>query len=204
MTKAERCKSVFEYDSALWAKGLDFAGIDEAGRGPLCGNVVAACAVMPKGFMLPNILDSKQLSEKQREAAYSDIVRHAVFWGVGQATVEEIDILNILEATKLAMRRAAKGAPVNLFLIDAVKTVGLMGEERPIISGDAISYSIAAASILAKVTRDRELVALDALYPQYGFSRHKGYGTAQHIAAIREFGPCPEHRMSFLGRILQP
>ena len=131
------------------------------------------------------------------------IRKHAFFVGVGRVEAEEIDSINILEATKLAMRRAANGAPADVFLIDAVTRVGLPGEERAIIGGDAASYSIAAASIIAKVTRDREMAELDALYPQYGFKKHKGYGTAEHIKAIREFGPSPIHRRSFLGRILK-
>lgn len=203
MPKADRCAKVYAHDSALWAAGLVFAGIDEAGRGPLAGPVYAACVVMPRRPVLPNILDSKQLSEKQRESAYEDITRHAAYWGIGKADPREIDSINILEATKLAMRRAAAGAPVDVFLIDAVKDVGLAGEERAIISGDALSYSIAAASILAKVSRDREMLDMDALYPEYGFARHKGYGTALHIKAIRDYGACPIHRMSFLSRILQ-
>lgn len=122
---------------------------------------------------------------------------------MGEATPEEIVALNILEATKLAMRRAAELIPAEIFLIDAVKNVGLKGEERPLIHGDAVSYSIAAASIIAKVTRDRQMQALDEAYPQYGFLKHKGYGTAQHIAALKELGPCPAHRRSFIGNFVK-
>jgi ribonuclease HII len=122
--------------------------------------------------------------------------------GVGQATPEEIDRYNILEATKIAMRRAAQGAPADVYLIDALSGLGLPGEERGIIHGDALSYSIAAASIVAKVTRDRQMSELDALYPGYGFTQHKGYGTAAHIAALQKMGPCPAHRRSFIGHFV--
>jgi ribonuclease HII len=202
MSKADRCFDLYKHDLALWESGLVFAGIDEAGRGPLAGCVMAGCVVMPREPRLPDILDSKQLTPKQREAAYDQIVQKAVFWGLGSADQNEIDTMNILEATRLAMRRAAQQARVDLFLVDAVKHVGLAGEERALVSGDAISYSIAAASILAKVTRDRLMMELDKQYPQYGFARHKGYGTREHIQAIRTYGPCPAHRMSFLTRLL--
>ena len=175
------------------------AGIDEAGRGPLCGNVTVGCVVMPPEPLLPDVDDSKKLSPKMREQLYREITRTALYWGVGEASPEEIDRLNILEATRLAMRRAAEGIPAELFLIDAVRNVGLKGEEKPIIHGDALSYSIAAASILAKVTRDKEMEELDRLYPGYGFAQHKGYGTAAHIAALKALGPCPAHRRSFIG-----
>ncbi len=125
-------------------------------------------------------------------------MQHALFVGVGEATPEEIDEINILEATKLAMRRAAAQVPADVFLIDAVTGLGLPGREVPIIKGDATSYCIAAASIVAKVTRDRQLIALDEIYPGYGFARNKGYGTAEHIAALEEMGPCPVHRRSFI------
>ena len=123
---------------------------------------------------------------------------NAVYVGIGEATPEEIDRINILEATKQAMRRAAEHAPADVFLIDAVTNLGLHGTEVPIIKGDATSYSIAAASIVAKVTRDRQMIELDKQYPAYGFARNKGYGTAEHIAALKELGPCPEHRRSFI------
>lgn len=202
MTKAERCLRVYAHDTALWEQGFVFAGIDEAGRGPLAGCVMAGCVVMPREPFLDNILDSKQLTQKQRDKAFDLICAHAVFHQLGRAEVSEIDEHNILQATKLAMRRAADGAPAGLFLIDAVERIGLNGCELPIIGGDASSYAIAAASILAKVARDREMLELDSLYPEYGFARHKGYGTAEHIAAIRQHGPCPAHRKSFLTRIL--
>lgn len=201
-SKQELCARVYAHDAALWDSGLVFAGMDEAGRGPLAGCVMAACVVMPREPMIYPVYDSKKLTQKQRESAYEQIMEQAVFVGLGRAEVSEIDEINILQATKLAMRRSAQGAPVDLFLIDAVTGIGLPGEEKAVIGGDAASYSIAAASIIAKVSRDREMEELDALYPQYGFQKHKGYGTAEHIRAIREFGPCPAHRKSFLGKIL--
>ncbi len=174
------------------------AGIDEVGRGPLAGNVVTACVVMPKDPVLPWIDDSKKLSESRREKVYQEILDIALYVGIGEATPEEIDRINILEATKKAMRDAASQVPADIFLIDAVTGLGLNGREVPIIKGDANSYAIAAASIVAKVTRDRQLIELDKLYPEYGFARNKGYGTAEHIAALKEIGPCPAHRRSFI------
>ena len=174
------------------------AGIDEVGRGPLAGNVVTACVVMPKAPVLPWIDDSKKLSESRREKVYQEILDIALYVGIGEATPEEIDRINILEATKKAMRDAASQVPADIFLIDAVTGLGLNGREVPIIKGDANSYAIAAASIVAKVTRDRQLIELDKLYPEYGFARNKGYGTAEHIAALKEIGPCPAHRRSFI------
>lgn len=204
MTKKreERLQILTQTDLPLWAAGTVFAGMDEAGRGPLAGNVVAACVVMPKAPLLPWVDDSKKLSPARREQVYAEIMETALYVGIGQATPEEIDRLNILEATKAAMRRAAENVPASIFLIDALSGLGLKGEERGIIHGDALCYSIAAASIVAKVTRDRQLLALDAEYPGYGFAQHKGYGTPQHIAALRALGPCPAHRRSFIGHFL--
>lgn len=174
------------------------AGMDEVGRGPLAGNVVTACVVMPMEPVLPWIDDSKKLSEKRREKVYDEIMQHALYVGLGQATPEEIDRINILQATKKAMQEAASQVPADIFLIDAVTNLGLRGKEISIIKGDATSYAIAAASIVAKVTRDRQLIELDKLYPGYGFARNKGYGTAEHIAALKQIGPCPAHRRSFI------
>ena len=178
------------------------AGIDEVGRGPLAGNVVTACVVMPKEPVLPWIDDSKKLSEARREKVFQEIMDIALYVGIGQATPEEIYEINILEATKKAMREAAAQVPADVFLIDAVTGLGLHGQEVPIIKGDATSYAIAAASIVAKVERDRYMVEMDALYPEYGFARNKGYGTAEHIAALKKYGPCPIHRRSFIQGIL--
>ena len=196
--RLERLKTLCTTDDPLWESGVVFAGMDEAGRGPLAGNVVAACVIMPPEPLIEWVDDSKKLSEKRREAVYEEIVKIARFVGVGQASPEEIDQLNILNATKLAMQRAAAGAGAQVYLIDAVKGLGLDGEERPIIHGDALSYSIAAASIIAKVTRDRQMLEADRLYPQYGFVRNKAYGTKEHIEALWQYGPCPLHRRSFI------
>lgn len=174
------------------------AGIDEVGRGPLAGNVVTACVVMPKEPLLPWIDDSKKLSEVRREKVFQEILDVALYVGIGQSTPEEIDQINILEATKKAMREAAAQVPADVFLIDAVTGLGLNGQEIPIIKGDATSYAIAAASIVAKVTRDRQMIELDKEYPAYGFARNKGYGTPEHIAALKNLGPCPVHRRSFI------
>ena len=191
------------FDAQYAADGLIVAGMDEAGRGPLVGPVVAACAVMKPDSALLWVDDSKKLSEKRRELLYDEIRADALQWAVGMASAEEIDRLNILNATKLAMRRAAEQISADIWLIDAVKGLGLPGREVPIIKGDASSYAIAAASILAKVTRDRLLRDLDERYPGYGFLRNKGYGTAEHIVALRELGPCPEHRRSFIGHFVK-
>ena len=202
-TAAERLTEITEIDRGLWAQGVVFAGVDEAGRGPLAGPVSAGCCIMPAEPLIPGIDDSKKLSGKQRAALYEQILETAVYARVGYASAREIDELNILGATRLAMSRAAADAPCGLFLLDAMEHVPLPGEQRAIIHGDALCYSIAAASILAKVTRDRLMRELDAQYPQYGFARHKGYGTAQHIAALREYGPCPAHRRSFIGHFVE-
>lgn len=200
MTKKreERLHILTQTDLPLWQEGIAFAGMDEAGRGPLAGNVVAACVIMPSSPLLEWVDDSKKLSEGRREKVFDEILQTALFVGVGEASPTEIDTINILEATKNAMRRAAEKAPAELFLLDALSGLGLHGKERGIIHGDALCYSIAAASIIAKVTRDRQLIALDKEYPVYGFAQHKGYGTAQHIQALREHGPCPAHRRSFI------
>lgn len=188
-----------ETDSAFWSQGIVVAGIDEVGRGPLAGNVVTACVVMPSEPLLPWVDDSKKLSEKRRELVYEEIMKTALYVSVGEATPEEIDRMNILQANKMAMRDAASRVPAEVFLIDAVTGLGLNGQEISIIKGDANSYNIAAASIVAKVTRDRQMVELDKLYPEYGFARNKGYGTPEHIAALKKYGPCPAHRRSFIG-----
>ncbi len=200
--REEKLQALIQTDAPLWVQGIAFAGMDEAGRGPLAGNVVAACVVMPPEPLLLWVDDSKKLSPARRDQVYDEILKTALFVGVGQASPEEIDEINILEATKNAMRRAAAGAPASLFLIDALQGLGLPGEERGIIHGDALCYSIAAASIIAKVTRDRQMPELDEKYPGYGFAQHKGYGTAQHIAALKALGPCPAHRRSFIGHFV--
>ena len=200
--RRERLNALIQTDLPLWAAGVRFAGMDEAGRGPLVGSVVAACVTMPREPLLLWVDDSKKLSASRREKLYDEIMETALFVGVGQASPQEIDEYNILGATKMAMRRAAKNAPAEVFLIDAVQGLGLSGEERGIIHGDAVCYSIAAASIIAKVTRDRQMEELEKLYPGYGFAKHKGYGTPQHIAALKSLGPCPEHRKTFIGHFV--
>ena len=202
MKREERLAILTQTDRPLWERGVRFAGMDEAGRGPLAGNVVAACVVMPKEPLFPWVDDSKKLSALRRDKVFDEIMGAALFVGVGQASPEEIDRFNILEATRMAMRRAAEGAPADVFLIDALSGLGLPGEERGIIHGDALCYSIAAASIIAKVTRDRQMAELDARYPGYGFVQHKGYGTARHIAALKQLGPCPAHRRTFIGHFV--
>lgn len=197
-----RLEALMTTDRPLWQRGLVIAGIDEAGRGPLAGPVVAACVVMPSEPLIAWVDDSKKLSEKRREKVFDEIKARAVFMGIGRAEPEEIDQMNIRQATRLAMWRATEGARCDLFLVDAEEHLGLSAPERAILHGDAVSYSIAAASIVAKVLRDREMRLMDSLYPEYGFARHKGYGTAQHIAALKATGPCPLHRRSFIGGIL--
>ncbi len=178
------------------------AGMDEVGRGPLAGNVVTACVVMPEDPPILWIDDSKKLSETRREKVFAEIMDHALYVGIGEVTPEEIDRINILEATRKAMREAASQVPAEVFLIDAVTKLGLNGREIPVIKGDASSYSIAAASIIAKVTRDRQMIEMDRIYPEYGFARNKGYGTKEHIEALKRIGPCPIHRRSFIGHFI--
>ena len=202
MKREEKCRALIGFDDGYRKPGIVIAGMDEAGRGPLAGNVLTACVVMPIEKPILWVDDSKKLSEARRESVYEEIMQTALYVGVGQATPEEIDSMNILEATKEAMRRAASQVPADVFLLDAVTGLGLHGQEISLIHGDALSYSIAAASIVAKVTRDRQLRELDALYPEYGFARHKGYGTKEHIEALRKYGPCPAHRRSFIGHFV--
>ena len=193
-----RSRELMEYDMQYKTGGFIVAGMDEVGRGPLAGNVVTACVVMPDQPVIPWIDDSKKLSESRREKVYEEIMANALYIGIGEVSPEEIDRINILEATRKAMRTAASAVPADIFLIDAVTGIGLNGREVPIIKGDATSYSIAAASIVAKVVRDRQMIELDRLYPEYGFARNKGYGTKEHTDALRRIGPCPAHRRSFI------
>jgi len=199
-----RLEAISQMDRELWKEGTVFAGLDEAGRGPLCGPVAAACVIMPPEPLLLYVDDSKQLTEKRREMLYEQIMKTAVYARVVMAEPEEIDRINILEATRHAMAEAATEAPCRLFLVDAIKSLEVEGEVRGIVHGDALCYSIAAASILAKVERDRLMKEYDRQYPQYGFARNKGYGTAEHIRALREYGPCPIHRRSFIGHFVPP
>ncbi len=175
-------------------------GVDEAGRGPLCGPVVAAACILPMGFELPELNDSKKLTAKKREKLFDIICQNAIAYSIAEASVEEIDRLNILEADLLAMRRAIDGLSVNadFALIDGNIARDFQIPAKAVIHGDAISPSIAAASILAKVTRDRACEELDRAYPQYGIAKHKGYGTKLHMQALREHGPAPIHRKQFI------
>ena len=202
INREERVKTLAAYDRQYRTAGIVVAGMDEVGRGPLAGNVVTACVVMPEEPLILWIDDSKKLSESRREKVFDEIMEHALYVGIGEVGPEDIDRINILQATKAAMRMAAEKVPADCFLIDAVTKLGLNGREIPIIKGDATSYSIAAASIVAKVTRDRQMAEADRLYPEYGFARNKGYGTREHIDALRNYGPCPIHRKTFIGNFV--
>lgn len=194
-------KDLFDFDRAYGVTRL--AGIDEAGRGPLAGPVVVACCIMPLDEMVDKINDSKKVSEKNREKLF-EIIKERANYSVSIVGVDVIDRINILQATKQAMWDCLdKIAPKpELTLIDAVK-LDVPYEIQSIIKGDATSYNIAAASILAKVTRDRLMRELDEKYPMYGFAKNKGYGTADHIAALKKYGPCPEHRRTFIGHFVE-
>ncbi len=198
INREERARSLLEFDLQYLSDGTVIAGMDEVGRGPLAGNVVTACVVMPEEPLIRWIDDSKKLSETRREEVFREITACALQIGTGEVSPGEIDEINILQATKKAMRLAAGKVSADVFLIDAVKDLGLNGREVPIIKGDATSYCIAAASIIAKVTRDRQMAEADRLYPQYGFARNKGYGTKEHIEALKKYGPCPLHRKTFI------
>jgi ribonuclease HII len=188
-------------EHALRARGFFLvAGVDEAGRGPLAGPVVAAAVILPADFALDGLTDSKKVPAARREEIFTVLATHpGVAWAACLATVEEIDRHNILRATHLAMARAVRALPArpDHALVDGLPVRDLPVPHSALVGGDALSLSIAAASIMAKVTRDRLMVALDAEYPQYGFARHKGYGVRQHLEALRHHGPCPVHRRSF-------
>lgn len=197
-----RMETLKQYERQYGAAGY-VCGIDEAGRGPLAGSVVAGAAILPKDCGILGINDSKQLSEKKREELYSVILEEAVAVGIGMASPQRIDEINILMATYEAMRQAIQNLSVvpDILLNDAVCIPQVEIPQVPIIRGDAKSISIGAASILAKVTRDRLMVEYDKIMPEYGFARHKGYGTSEHIEAIRVYGPSSIHRQSFLKNI---
>ena len=191
----------YTLESKLYDLGYrNVCGVDEAGRGPLCGPVVAAACILPCGLILPGLNDSKKLSEKKRDLLFDQIKENAIAYSIASASVEEIDQLNILEATLLAMRRAIDGLGIkaDFALIDGNVSRDFQIDAKAVISGDATSPSIAAASILAKVTRDRMCIELDAAYPQYGIAKHKGYGTKAHMQALREYGASPIHRKQFV------
>lgn len=192
---------LWEIERELHTQGVGLiCGVDEAGRGPLAGPVCAAAVILPAEADLPGLNDSKKLSEKKREQLFPEIQRIALAWSVAFATVEEIEERNILGATMLSMNRAIEGLSLRpeLALIDGNRNKEIEMPSRCVVHGDARCASIAAASILAKVSRDRLMVELSREYPQYGFEQHKGYGTRAHYEALREYGPCPAHRPSFL------
>lgn len=191
----------YKIEQSLTDQGYSYiCGVDEAGRGPLCGPVVAAACILPIGIFIEGLNDSKKLTPKKREALFEKIIENAIAYSIAEASVEEIDELNILEADMLAMKRAIEGLSIkpDYALIDGNVSRGLPVPTMTVIHGDAISPSIAAASILAKVTRDRMCEEMDRQYPMYGIAKHKGYGTKQHMDALREFGPSPIHRKKFI------
>lgn len=197
-----RLKELKIIEDNYYKKGANFiCGIDEAGRGPLAGPVVVASVILPKDSMIEGVNDSKKISEKKRERIYEEIIKEAISYGVGIIHQEEIDEINILNATKKGLTESLKqlSQKPDIILVDALERINTLGiPYQSIIKGDAKSYSIAAASIIAKVTRDRIMKEWDEIYPEYGFATHKGYGTAKHINAIKENGICPLHRKSFV------
>ena len=191
-------------ENEIYAEGFSLiCGVDEAGRGPLAGPVCAAAVILPRGLEIDGLNDSKKLTEKKREALYDPIREQAIAYGIAFATVEEIEELNILNATFLAMNRAIEQLnPVpELTLIDGNRSTGIRFPSRCVVKGDARCADIAAASVLAKVTRDRYMLEMAGKYPEYHFEQHKGYGTKLHYDALREYGPSPIHRMSFLKKL---
>lgn len=199
-------EELYAWDRLKSANHITICGVDEAGRGPLAGDVYAAAVILdPKKPMIAGLNDSKKFSEKKREQLYEEIVRSCLDWSVASASVEEIEKYNILGATMLAMQRAVEELSVqpDQVYVDGNRLPELSIPAEYVIKGDATSASIAAASILAKVSRDRTLYELDVQYPQYGFARHKGYGTKAHYEAIATYGPCPVHRLCFLKKFYE-
>ena len=196
---------LWQLENSIYASsGASYiAGVDEAGRGPLAGPVCAAACILPRNLEIPGLNDSKKLSSKARDSLYDIIIKSAVSYGIAFATVEEIESLNILNATFLAMNRALSQLSPQpaLALIDGNRNSGISIPSRCVVKGDSLCADIAAASVLAKVTRDRYMLTMAEQYPEYGFEKHKGYGTAQHYAALRQFGPSPIHRPSFLRKM---
>ena len=195
----------YEYEARAAENGYTaVCGVDEAGRGPLAGPVCAAAVILPQGLVIEGLNDSKKLSEKKREMLYDKVIENALAWSVAFASEAEIDEINILQATFLAMKRAVEGLPIKVdyALIDGNRMPPLDINGETVIKGDSLSMSIAAASIIAKVTRDRLMLEIDKEYPQYLFSQHKGYGTALHYEMLEKHGISPVHRRSFLKKIL--
>ena len=204
--KQEAPIDLWLYEREAFGAGVKLVcGVDEAGRGPLAGPVCAAAVMLPPGLEIPGLNDSKKLTDKKRRELYDIITARAVSYGIAFASEREIDEINILQATFLAMERAmqALSPQPELALIDGNRAKDFGLPVRTIVKGDSLSASIAAASILAKVTRDRLMEEYDAQYPQYGFAVHKGYGTKRHYAALREFGPSPIHRKTFLKKFYE-
>lgn len=203
--ESERLDTMLEFERELYSKGITLiAGVDEAGRGPLCGPVVAAAVILNPNEKIAGVNDSKKLTEKKREELFSVIKEKAIAYSVGIVDEKTIDKINILEATRLAMKKAVEGlkeVPGHV-LVDAEKHVPINIPYTPIIKGDAKSESIAAASIIAKVTRDHMINELDKKYPEYHFAKNKGYGTREHIAAIKEHGLCEIHRKTFCKKFI--
>lgn len=200
LDERERVLSLYQYERQAWRDGFEFvAGVDEAGRGTLAGPVVVAAVILPHELFLEYLNDSKQVTEKRREILFQEIRQKALCYSVSVIDNEIIDKINILQATKLGMHRAIeqlKNPKPNKILIDAVK-LNLSIPSLSLIKGDSLSASIAAASILAKVTRDHLMQEYDKKFPEYGFAKHKGYGTKEHLRAIEKFGACPIHRLTF-------
>ena len=197
--------SLWEIEKAIFGEGISpVCGVDEAGRGPLAGPVYAAAVIFPVGIEIEGLTDSKKISEKKREALFPVIIEKALSYGIGCADVREIEELNILNATYLAMNRAIEALEIvpELAIIDGNMSAGVCFQNRTVVKGDSKCASIAAASVLAKVSRDRYMIELADKYPEYGFEKHKGYGTKTHNDAIIKYGACPEHRRLFLRKIL--
>lgn len=200
----ERLAHMWEIEHTKWQEGFGaVAGVDEAGRGPLAGPVYAAAVILPPDEMIEGLNDSKKISEKKREALFPIIKEKAISYSIATASEEEIDRLNIREATSLAMNRAINGltVPPGFVLVDGNYIGGCAYPFECVIKGDARSASIAAASVLAKVSRDRLMLEMAEKYPEYGFEKHKGYGTRVHVEALKQYGPCPIHRKTFLKKI---
>ena len=201
-----RLKNMLEIEDKLYSEGYNFVcGVDEAGRGPLCGPVVAAAVILPKDEYIEGVNDSKKLTEKKREKLYDDIMMKAVAASIGISDVDVIEKVNILNATKLAMKQAIEKLSIkpDYVLIDGNQMIDINIKAETVVSGDAKSLPIAAASIIAKVTRDRMLIEFDKKYPEYGFAKHKGYGTKSHIEAIQKYGLTDIHRPSFCKKFVK-
>lgn len=202
----KRLKELKQIENEIHNNGIEYiCGIDEAGRGPLAGPVVVASVIMPKDSMIEGVNDSKKVSEKKREKLYDDIIKDAISWSVSIIDHNRIDEINILNATKEGLTQCIQDLEKkpNIIIVDALDKIDTCKiPYKSIIKGDAKCYSIAAASIIAKVTRDRIMRQWDEIYPQYGFVKHKGYGTATHISAIKEYGLCPIHRKSFTKKFI--